>query len=70
MRWLLDNVSAVREAQDARRLCFGTVDSWLIYNLAAANTDGGRRHITDVTNASRTMLLDLKTCRWSDDMCA
>ncbi|KAL7753372.1 Glycerol kinase [Sorochytrium milnesiophthora] len=66
LRWMLDHSEQVRQAHSDGRLRFGTVDSWLIYHLT-----GGKRggvHVTDVTNASRTMLLDLKTLKWSDEM--
>jgi len=63
VRWLLDNVPAVREAVAAGRCLFGTMDSWLLYNLT-----GGRVHATDVTNASRTMLMDLAAGAWSADL--
>ncbi|KAJ3086335.1 hypothetical protein HK100_008747, partial [Physocladia obscura] len=68
LRWLIDNISRVKEAHDAGRLMFGTVDSWIIYNLTGAE-DGGV-HVTDVTNASRTMLMNLKTLAWDPDMIA
>ncbi|MDE2133910.1 MAG: glycerol kinase GlpK [Alphaproteobacteria bacterium] len=61
--WLLDNVAGARERAGKGELAFGTVDSWLIYKL----TDGAL-HATDTTNASRTMLLDLKTLFWNDDL--
>jgi glycerol kinase len=64
MRWMLDNLPAVREAADNGTLAFGTVDSWLMYVLS-----GGDVHATDVTNASRTMLMDLHTCAWSERLC-
>ncbi|WP_416908804.1 MAG: glycerol kinase GlpK [Polymorphobacter sp.] len=63
--WALEHSLDVRQAHAAGRLCVGTVDSWLIWNLSA-----GRRHITDATNASRTALMNLKTCRWDELMCA
>ncbi len=63
MAWLLENVSEVKDAAREDRLCFGTIDSWILYNL----TGGG--HFTDVSNASRTMLLDLHTGEWSQQMC-
>ena len=56
-RWLLDNVDGLRARAEAGEIAFGTVDSWLIWNLT-----GGRRHVTDVTNASRTLLFDIH--RW------
>eukprot|EP00158_Paraphelidium_tribonemae_P006893 Partr_v1_DN28019_c2_g1_i4_m57530 putative Glycerol kinase len=61
MRWLVENVSAVQRAGD--NLCLGTVDSWLIWKLT-----GGGSFVTDVTNASRTLLMDIQTCGWSSDM--
>lgn len=64
MRWLLDNVPAVQAAQNAGTLRFGTIDSWLIYNLS-----GGAKHVTDCTNASRTMLMDIRTLQWSAALC-
>lgn len=63
LQWLLENVSEVAEAAEDNRLCFGTIDSWILYNF----TDGG--HFTDVTNASRTMLLNLATGEWSEELC-
>ncbi len=62
MSWMLQNLPAVKSAADSGRLRFGTIDSWLIYNL----TD--RLHITDVTNASRTLLMDIETLQWDDDL--
>jgi glycerol kinase len=62
VRWILENVDGAREQADAGNLAFGNIDSWLIWNLTGG-TDGGL-HITDVTNASRTMLMDLKTLAW------
>ncbi|WP_114374820.1 glycerol kinase GlpK [Elioraea thermophila] len=62
--WLLDRVEGAREAAEAGRLAFGTVDSWLLWRLT-----GGRIHATDATNASRTLLLDLTTLRWDEDLC-
>ncbi|KAF8969523.1 Glycerol kinase [Entomortierella lignicola] len=64
LRWLLENSPEVKEAHDNGNLMFGTVDSWLIYNLTGG-TDGGV-HVTDVTNASRTMLMDIRTLKWSE----
>jgi glycerol kinase len=65
LKWMFENVPAVKHACDAGELKVGTVDSWLIWNLT-----GKEVHVTDVTNASRTMLLDLKTLKWSNEMCA
>ncbi len=63
--WLLDNVDGARARAEKGALALGTVDSWLIYKLT-----GGKLHATDVTNASRTLLLDLKSLQWDDAMCA
>ncbi len=62
--WLLDHVEGAREAAEAGRLAFGTVDSWLIWRFT-----GGRVHATDATNASRTLLFDLARLHWDDDLC-
>lgn len=66
LRWLLDNVTAVREEAHAGRCLFGTVDSWLIYNLTGGAHGGV--HVTDVTNASRTMLMNIHTLKWDPDL--
>ncbi len=63
LRWLLDNVDGARKKAERGELAFGTVDSWLIYRLT-----GGRVHVTDATNASRTMLYDLRRGAWDDDL--
>jgi glycerol kinase len=63
IRWILENVPGAREKADAGRLRFGTVDSWLVWNLT-----GGRVHATDVTNASRTMLFNINTLSWDKDL--
>jgi glycerol kinase len=65
VRWLLDNVSGLRAKAEAGQLAFGTVDAFLIWRLS-----GGRTHVTDVSNASRTLLFDLGSLRFSDDLCA
>ncbi|CAH2061830.1 unnamed protein product, partial [Iphiclides podalirius] len=62
MRWLKDNVKAVRRASRDKRLLFGTVDSWIMWNLTGGPKGG--LHVTDVTNASRTLLMDLETLNW------
>ena len=62
--WLLDHVPGARRRAEAGELAAGTVDSLLIWHLT-----GGRRHVTDATNASRTLLMDLRTLRWADDLC-
>ncbi len=61
-RWLLDADPSLRARADAGELCFGTIDSWLIWQLT-----GGAVHVTDVTNASRTLLMDLRTLDWSEE---
>ncbi|ORI18416.1 glycerol kinase GlpK [Rhodococcus sp. 1168] len=67
IRWILDNVDGVRERAEAGELCFGTMDSWVLWNLTGG-AEGGK-HITDVTNASRTLLMDLETLSWREDIC-
>src|ERR687883_545136 len=64
VRWILDNVEGAREKADAGDLIFGNIDTWCIWNLTGG-TDGGL-HITDPTNASRTMLMDLRKLAWDD----
>ena len=68
LRWILDNVDGAREKAEAGDLIFGNMDTWLIWNLTGG-TNGGL-HITDVTNASRTMLMDLKTLAWDTEIAA
>lgn len=68
IRWLLDNVDGLRERAEAGELCFGTMDSWIAWNMTGG-VDGGQ-HVTDVTNASRTMLMDLRTLTWDEEICA
>jgi glycerol kinase len=63
MHWLLKNVPAVRKAAAAQRLAFGTIDSWLIWKLTLGN-----RHVTEVGNASRTLLMDVKTLAWDKSL--
>ncbi len=64
IKWVLDNVPGVRELADQGKLLFGTVDTWLIWKLT-----GGRVHVTDYTNASRTMLYDIGALRWDEVIC-
>ncbi len=66
--WLLDHVDGARAAAIAGDLLFGTIDTWLLWNLTGG-PDGGV-HATDVTNASRTLLMDLRTLKWSDELLA
>jgi glycerol kinase len=63
-KWILENVEGARERAQAGDLMFGTIDSWVIWNLTGG-TDGGV-HVTDVSNASRTMLMNLETLDWDD----
>ena len=63
IKWLLDNVDGARERAENGELLFGTIDTWLIYNLT-----GGKVHATDYTNASRTMLFNIKELQWDDDL--
>jgi glycerol kinase len=63
IRWLLDHVAGARAKADAGRLAFGTVDTWLVWKLT-----GGRSHLTDVSNASRTMLFNIHTLQWDDEL--
>jgi len=71
--WLLDHVPDLRERAEAGEIVFGTIDSFLVWRLTrgarkAAVRDGEGLHITDVTNASRTQLLDLESCKWDDEL--
>ena len=62
--WLLDAVPGARDRAEGGELCLGTIDAWLIWNLT-----GGRSFVTDASNASRTLLMDLKTVQWRKDLC-
>jgi glycerol kinase len=63
VRWILDNIPGARARAEAGQLAFGTIDTWLIWKLT-----GGRRHVTDVSNASRTMLFNIHALKWDDDL--
>jgi glycerol kinase len=63
VKWMLDNVEGARELAEAGKLAFGTVDTWLIWKLT-----GGKKHITDVTNASRTLLFNIHTLEWDEEL--
>jgi glycerol kinase len=65
LEWILDHVKGAREAAANGQIAFGTVDSWLIWKLT-----GGKKHVTDVSNASRTMLLNIHTGEWDDELLA
>ncbi|MES2694760.1 MAG: glycerol kinase GlpK [Verrucomicrobiota bacterium] len=63
VRWILENVSGARARAEAGKLAFGTVDSWLLWQLTS-----GRKHVTDATNASRTLLYNIRKNEWDEDM--
>jgi len=63
IRWILDNVKDARRLAENGQLAFGTIDSWLVWNLSK-----GKLHITDVSNASRTMLFNIHTLKWDEDL--
>jgi glycerol kinase len=63
LKWILDNVAGARQKADRGELCFGTVDSWLLFKLT-----NGKVHATDVTNASRTMLYNIHTLQWDEEL--
>lgn len=63
IKWILDNVEGVREKAEKGEILFGTVDTWLVWNLT-----GGKIHITDYSNASRTMIYNIKTLKWDEKL--
>jgi glycerol kinase len=63
VKWILDNVTGAREKAAKGELCFGTIDSWLVFKLT-----NGRTHVTDVSNASRTMLCNIATTQWDGEL--
>lgn len=63
LKWILENVPGIREKADKGELCFGTVDSWLVYKLT-----NGKVHATDVTNASRTMMYNIHELKWDEEL--
>jgi len=64
IRWILENVPQARQLAGEGRLLFGTIDTWLIWNMT-----GGKRHVTDYTNASRTMLFNINELCWDEELC-
>ena len=66
IKWILDNVEGVRARAEAGEVIFGNIDTWLIWNLTGGSQGGV--HVTDVTNASRTMLMNLETLDWDDEI--
>ncbi|MBO9171063.1 glycerol kinase GlpK [Rhizobium sp. L245/93] len=65
LRWLLENVDGLRDKAETGSVCFGTIDTWLIYKLT-----GGKRHLTDATNACRTLLYNITDNRWDEELLA
>ena len=65
LKWLLDHVPRARERAERGELAFGTIDSWLVYQLS-----GGKKHVTDASNASRTLLFDIRHGDWDDELLA
>jgi glycerol kinase len=65
LAWMLENVKGARKRAEKGDVCFGTIDTWLVYKMT-----GGQAHVTDVSNASRTLLMDLKRLEWDEGMCA
>ncbi|MBC9868795.1 MAG: glycerol kinase GlpK, partial [Opitutae bacterium] len=65
IRWMLDNIEGAREKAMAGDLAFGTIDSWLVWNLT-----GGKAHVTDVSNASRTLVFNIETLQWDEELLA
>lgn len=63
IKWILDHVAGAREKAEKGQLAFGTIDSWLVWKLTQ-----GRKHLTDVTNASRTLLYNINTLQWDDEL--
>lgn len=73
LKWILDNVEGVRERAEKGDLYFGTMDTWILWNLTGGvRGDDGEEalHVTDVTNASRTLLMDIRTQQWDPELCA
>ena len=63
VKWILDNVKGARQLANKGELAFGTIDSWLVWNLTK-----GKLHLTDVSNASRTMLFNIHTLKWDNEL--
>lgn len=63
LQWVLDNIPCARELAESGELCFGTIDSWLIWKLT-----GGKAHLTDMTNAARTMLYNIHSLEWDEEL--
>lgn len=67
VRWILDHVEGAQQRAERGELVFGTIDTWIVWELARKNKK--HVHVTDVTNASRTMLMDLETLQWDQELC-
>jgi glycerol kinase len=65
LTWLFNHLKGAKKRAERGDVCFGTMDSWLVYKLT-----GGATHVTDVSNASRTLLMDLRTLTWDDELCS
>ncbi|PAM44946.1 glycerol kinase, partial [Acinetobacter baumannii] len=65
IRWILDHVEGAQQRAERGELLFGTIDSWLVWNLS-----GGQAHVTDYSNAARTLLFNIHTLEWDDDLLA
>ncbi|HEY0097061.1 MAG TPA: FGGY family carbohydrate kinase, partial [Archangium sp.] len=63
LSWMLEHVKGARKRAEKGEVCFGTVDTWLVYKMT-----GGQAHVTDVTNASRTLLMDVSSLKWDEGM--
>lgn len=63
IKWILDHVEGARDKAQQGKLCFGTIDAWMVWKLT-----GGKKHITDVSNASRTLIYNIHTLQWDDDI--
>ena len=63
MKWILDHVEGARERAEAGELLFGTIDTWLIWKLS-----GGKAHVTDYSNASRTLMFNIHDLKWDDEL--
>ncbi|MES2462806.1 MAG: glycerol kinase GlpK, partial [Armatimonadota bacterium] len=70
LTWLFENHPDLRDRAAAGELLFGTIDSWLMWKLSGGTRDAGARHLTDITNASRTLLFNIHTRAWDDDLLA
>lgn len=68
IEWILDNVPGARERAERGELAFGNIDSWIIINLTKNKENGQKAHVTDYTNASRTMLMDIRKLEWSEEL--